>query len=319
MAGPDDLSFLTKSSYLAEARSSSAGALLVAPDACEAGLSVDLLVCEDPYLALTRVLRCFHPEADPVAGVHPTAVVDATADIHATAQIGPYCVVGPGARVGARGVLEAFVYLGRDSVVGPGARLHAHVTIYDSVRLGAEVIVHSGSVIGSDGFGFAQDGSRPVKIPQVGGVEVGDRVEIGANCAIDRATMELTRIGSDTKLDNLVQVGHNTRIGSGTLLCGQVGISGSAEIGDNVVFAGQSGAAGHLRVGDRVQVAAKASVLRAVDDGQAVGGTPAIALHQWRRSSAVFGRLDELRRRVRILERQISELERDADEKPESR
>jgi len=298
-AGPEDLSFLTQSKYREEARRSRAGALLVG---AEEELSHDLLVAPDPAWALGELLRRFHPPRPAAAGVPPTALVAASAEIDPTAHVGPQVVVGEGSHVGARAALHAGVVLGAGCVVGADCVLYPRAVLYDGTELGQRVIVHSGAVLGADGFGYALHDGTMVKVPQVGRVVVEDDVEIGANSTVDRATLDETRIGAGSKLDNLVQVGHNVRLGKGCVLCGQAGIAGSARLGDGVVLGGQSGVSGHLEVGSGVQVAGKSAVLQPVPAGVKVGGIPAVPLPEWRRQVSRLARLGELFRRVRRLE-----------------
>jgi UDP-3-O-[3-hydroxymyristoyl] glucosamine N-acyltransferase len=193
--------------------------------------------------------------------------------------------------------------VGRGSSVGAGAVLHPHVVLYPGVELGERAVVHAGSVLGADGFGYATERGAHLKIPQVGGVEIGADVEIGALSAVDRATLDATVIGAGTKIDNLVQVGHNVRVGRNSILCGQVGIAGSAELGDGVVLGGQAGVAGHLALGDGAQVASKSAVYEGVAAGEVVAGIPAVPIGRWRRRQALAARLEEIWRRLRALER----------------
>lgn len=300
-AGPRDLSFLTNPRYREAAAASAAAALLVAPGVVVPGK--DLLVAEEPYLALARLLAALHPPAAPAPGMHPTAVVDREAEVDPAAHLGPYVVVGAGSRVAAGAVLAAHVVLGRGCLVGERAVLHPHVVLYDGTEVGAGTVVHAGVVLGSDGFGYATQAGVHHKIPQVGRVVVEGDVEIGANSAVDRATLGETRIGRGSKIDNLVQVGHNVQVGEGCILCGQAGIAGSARLGRGVVLAGQVGVANHLTLGDGVQVAAKSAVLTAAAPGARLGGIPAIELGAWRRQVVLLGRLEEMARRLRALER----------------
>jgi UDP-3-O-[3-hydroxymyristoyl] glucosamine N-acyltransferase len=302
-AGPEELSFLANPQYLEAARASRAGALLVARPF--AGLTCDLVVVADPYLAFARLLADLHEPAAPAPGIHATAVVDASAEIDPTAAIGPYAVVGEHSRVGARAELMAHVVVGRDCRVGEDCVLHPHVVLYDRTVLGERTILHAGVVLGSDGFGYAPGEGKPFKIPQVGRVVVGAEVEIGANSTVDRATLGETTIGDATKIDNLVQVGHNVAIGRSAILCGQVGIAGSARLGDGVVMGGQSGSSGHLEIGAGVKVAGKTAVFAAVPAGQTVAGIPAIEIGSWRRQQALLKRLQELFRRLRRLEERV--------------
>lgn len=298
----DQISFVSNPRYKGEASDSSAGALLVGEEL--EGVRSDQLIVEDPRLALSQLLDLFHPAEPPAAGVHATAVIDSSAEIAASASVGPFCVVGPASTVEAGAILHPHVVVGRDCSVGQGAVLHPRVVLYEGSDVGPRAILHAGVVLGSDGYGFATEGAEHVKLRHVGRTIVGAEVEIGANCTIDRALFNETTIGAGTKIDNLVQVGHNAQIGRGCLLVSQVGISGSTHLGDGVVMAGQSGAAGHLEIGDGAQVAAKSAVFKSVPAGETVAGIPAIAAGRWKRSQALFGKLDDLRRRVLRLEKQ---------------
>jgi len=300
-AGPGDLSFLANPRYRKSAVASQAGALLVSPTTTELGH--DLLVVADPYFALAELLEVFYPQFDRVGGIHPSALVDKSASVEAGASVGPYSVVGEGSKVAGDVEIHAHVVVGSHCEVGAGSVIFPGVVIYDGVQIGERCRIHSGVVIGSDGFGYAQHDGEHVKLNHVGRVVVEDDVEIGANTTIDRALLDETRIGAGSKLDNLVQVGHNVTLGRGCLLVSQAGISGSTRLGDGVVVAGQSGLSGHLKLGDGVQVAAKSAVFKSVDAGKKVAGIPATDASSWLRQQAMVARLVELGRRVAALER----------------
>lgn len=310
-AGADHLSFLTSSKYREQALATSAAAVLVGPDdeSLAQEISASLLVAEEPYLALARILTDLHPSSAARPGVHSTAVVAESASIDPSATVEPFAVLGEGTVVEAGARIGAHSAVGRDCVVGQDAVLHPHVVLYDRTVLAARAVLHSGSVLGADGFGYATGDFGNVKMPQVGHVEIGEDVEIGANSTVDRATLEATRVGRGTKIDNLVQVGHNAQIGENCIFCGQAGVSGSATIEDRVVLAGQSGVAGHLTIGHDVQVAAKSAVLQSIEPEQQVGGIPTVPLGKWRRQVSLLNKLQELRRRVRKLEKALEESE----------
>jgi UDP-3-O-[3-hydroxymyristoyl] glucosamine N-acyltransferase len=300
-AGPEHLSFFTDPRLRAEAEASAAGAILTAPSI--EGLRQDLLVADDPGLALVELLRLFHPEPAAPPGVHATAVVAEGARVAASASIGPYVVIGEGAEIGDGAVLHPFVCVGAGARIGAEAILHPHSVLYPGAVVGDRVVLHAGVVIGADGFGYIVRRGRHVKVPQVGAAVLEDDVEVGANSAIDRATLDETRIGAGTKIDNLVQVGHNVRVGRASILCGQVGIAGSATIGDGVVLAGQAGVTNRITIGDGARVAGKSAVFDDVPAGAQVAGIPAAEASRWRRQVAILRRLPELRKRLNALER----------------
>ncbi len=315
-AAAGDLSFLTHAKYARAARESRAGAILVGRGVEVPGR--DLLVVEHPSLALAQLLALVHPPARPAPGVHPTAILAPGAEVDPSASLGAYVVVGAGARIGANCVLHPHVVVGENCRLGAGVVLHPHVVLYSHVVLGDDCEVHAGTVLGSDGFGYATVEGVHHKIPQVGRVEIGERVEIGALTAVDRALLGSTSIGAGTKIDNLVQVGHNVTVGRACVLCGQAGIAGSAHLGDGVVLAGQSGVVGHVELGRGVQVAAKSAVLGPVEAGQVVAGVPAVEISVWRRTQAVQRRLAELWRRLRAIERRLGQSSGSGERRDES-
>ena len=310
-AGPTELAPYTDSRYRSQLEDSRAGALLVReffPD-----LEHDQLVCAEPTWALAMLLGRFCPEPPRNPGTHPTAVIDSTASVDPSASVGPYAVIGSSSHIGAEVILHPGVVIGDHCSVGERSVLHPGVVVYANTTLGKQVVVHAGTVLGSDGFGYVPHGGELVKVPQIGRLVVEDGVEIGANSTLDRATLDETRIGTRSKLDNLVQVGHNVRLGADCIVCGQAGIAGSTRLGSGVVMGGQSGAADHLEIGDGVQVAAKSAVLQSVDPGLKMGGVPARPLAQWRRLALLLPRIPELFRRVRSLER-LSKSDADSTE-----
>lgn len=300
-AGPRHLAFAAGAGAEAAARASGAGAVLVA--LAVEGFSGAQILVADPRAAYGEVLERLHPPRRAVPGVHPTAVVEAAASVDPGAEIGPFAVVGAESRIAAGAMLGAHVVVGRGCEVGEGCLLHPHAVLYDGTRIGAGSIVHAGAVLGSDGFGYRPVGGVPRKIPQVGHVELGEQVEIGANTTVDRATLGVTAIGAHAKIDNLVQVAHNVTVGRGAILCAQSGVAGSTRLGDGVVLAGQVGVADHREVGAGARVSAKSAVLRDVGPGEDVAGIPAVPAGAWRRQQALLRRLAELAARLRRLER----------------
>jgi UDP-3-O-[3-hydroxymyristoyl] glucosamine N-acyltransferase len=262
----------------------------------------DLVVVQDPYYSLATLLGIFEQKAEPVAGVHPTAIVEDGAQVAASASVGAYAVIGRDSRVDEGATLHPHVVIGKQCVVGKDAILYPRVVLYDHCEVGARSILHSGVVLGSDGFGYALHQGRHEKLPHIGKVVVEEDVEIGANTTVDRGLLDETRLGAGSKIDNLVQVAHNVRLGRGCILVSQSGLSGSTRLGNGVVMAGQSGAAGHLELGDGAQVAAKSAVFKSVPSGQTVAGIPAGDAAGWRRQQALTRRLAELFRRLKALE-----------------
>jgi UDP-3-O-[3-hydroxymyristoyl] glucosamine N-acyltransferase len=308
LAGPDDLSFVTDARAAERALASHAGALIL-PDGVPAA-GRPCLRTSNPYLAFARALAALHAVSPPAAGIHPTAVVDPSARIDPLASIGPLSVVGPDAEVGAETVLDAQVFVGAGVRIGRGCRVYPQVTLREGSALGNGVIIHSGSVIGADGFGYAKDGARYVKIPQVGCVVLEDEVEIGANVTIDRATLGETRIGRGTKIDNLVHLAHNVRVGPNTVILAQVGVAGSTEIGARVTLAGQVGIVDHVRLGDDVIVGSQSGVTKDVPAGAIVLGSPAAPHREFKRQLAAASRLPEHAKLLRELAARVAALER---------
>ena len=308
-AGPGDLTFFANRKYLGELRQTRAAAVIAA--ASVTGIRAAVLRADDPYLTFARAVGLFADRWRPAAGIHPLALVGPGATIADDASIGAFVCVAEGVRIGARTVVHPHVTIGRFAEIGADCVLHPQVSIREKVRLGDRVVLQDGVVIGSDGYGFARrrDGSHE-KIPQVGGVVIGDDVEIGANTTVDRPALGETHIGDGTKIDNLVQIAHGVRIGRNVLLAAQVGIAGSSVIEDQVTLAGQVGVAGHITIGKGVVATAQSGIPNSVDPGTLISGYPAIPNRDWLKASAVFRRLPELRKLVAELEHRITELER---------
>ena len=305
-AGPDHVSFLTDPRYGDAAKASRAGAFVAGANAV--GLPAPVLRVRAPQQALVDLLNLFHPPAAIVPGIHRTAVVAADAQIDPTASIGAHTVIEAGARIGARVRVGPLVYIGAGVEIGEDSSLGPHVALLDGVRLRRRVVVHPGAVLGGDGFGFAFDGAQHRKIPQTGGVLIEDDVEVGANTTIDRATFGDTIVRRGTKIDNLVQLGHNVEIGEHSILVAQVGVSGSSRLGRGVVLAGQVGVADHVTIGDGALVGAQGGVPSSLPAGGKYLGTPARPMLEAKRIMAAETRLPELLRRVRALERALAKL-----------
>jgi UDP-3-O-[3-hydroxymyristoyl] glucosamine N-acyltransferase len=310
-ARPGDLTFLGNPKYKAEVAGTRASLVLVPPDYVGDPVADQLFfVVDQPSVALARLCarieQAMRPPPSP--GVHPTAIVAAGARVAATASLGPLCVIEDGVRIGERSQLQAAVFVGRDAVIGDDCQLMPGVRICAGSELGQRVRLHANVVIGSDGFGYELVDGRHEKVPQIGIVVVEDDVEIGAGSTIDRARFGRTIVGEGTKIDNLVQVGHNVVIGKHCILCAQVGVSGSATIEDYVVLGGQVGVGGHITVGRGVKAGGQAGIAINVPPGTYVNGNPAIPYLLERRIAVLKQRLPELFHRVDALEEQVKKL-----------
>jgi UDP-3-O-[3-hydroxymyristoyl] glucosamine N-acyltransferase len=289
-AGPDDVSFLDNRRYLGQFTQSKAGACIVAPEFAErAPPGMLLLLTQRPYRGYAKVAQAFYPQPKPRPGVHPTAVVEASARIGEGSEIGAGVVIGPDAEIGrgcrieANSVIGAAVTVGDGTVIGPGASLAY-------CRIGRACQIHAGARLGTRGFGFSMDPEGFIDVPQLGRVIVGDGVEIGANTTIDRGAGPDTVIGDGAKIDNLVQIGHNVRIGRGCVLVAQSGVAGSTVLQDFVAVAAQAGISGHLKVGAGAQIGAKSGVMRDIPSGTTVLGSPARPVREFFRLCAMWDR-----------------------------
>jgi UDP-3-O-[3-hydroxymyristoyl] glucosamine N-acyltransferase len=309
------VTFLSNPRYTPRVQTTRASAIFVA-EGVEVGRDIAVLRAADPYLAYTRALRLFYPEPTFEPFVHPTAVIDSSAQLGEGVWIGAHAVVGPNALIGA-GVRihpNATIYDGVH--IGANSVIHSNVSVREGSQLGERVVVHNNSVIGSDGFGYAKDEKkRWLKIPQTGIVVIEDDVEIGAGTTIDCASVGETRIRRGAKIDNLVQIGHSCTVGEDALVCAQVGLAGSSHIGRRVILAGQAGVAGHLTIGDDAVLTAKSATSHNVEPGKMISGIPAFDNRDWLRSTAAFRRLGEMQRTIRLLETRLAALEKSlADE-----
>jgi len=317
-AGSGDLTFLREARYLPYLETSAASALLAA--AVPEGCSIPVVVVEHPDLAFAQVLQyCEQEQVQQPVGVDATAVMGKSVILGRDVAVGAQVCIADGCVIGDRAVLYAGVYVGRGTVIGEDTVIYPHVVIREEIQIGARCVIHAGAVIGSDGFGFAPLGGQWMKIPQIGGVIVGDDVEIGSNTAIDRATFGHTRIGRGTKIDNLVQIGHNTEIGEHCAIAGKVGIAGSAVIGNHVRIGAAAGIKGHIDIGDGATIGAWAGVTKSVGPGKTVSGFPAMDHNLERRVLVAQQRTPALLRRVRQLERELQALKDKLDEQTEDR
>jgi UDP-3-O-[3-hydroxymyristoyl] glucosamine N-acyltransferase len=298
-AGPDALAFLANPRYRRELAQTGAGAVLLHPDEAT-HYTGNALLSRNPYADYARIAALFDAPVAAPAGIHPSAVVDPSAEVDPTASIGPLVAIGARSRIHAGVTIGAGSVIGEDCEVGPGSRLVARVTLVLRVRLGRRVLVHPGAVLGADGFGLAQDRGHWLKVPQLGGVLVGDDCEIGANTTIDRGALDDTVLEDDVRLDNQIQIGHNVVIGAHTAMAGCSAVAGSTRIGRQCLIAGGVGIAGHLRIGDRVTLTAMSLVTRSIEGpGEYSSGLPIQDSRTWRRNAARFRQLDDLARQLK--------------------
>jgi UDP-3-O-[3-hydroxymyristoyl] glucosamine N-acyltransferase len=303
--GERGITFAESAEYLLQAEESGVAAVLVPFSLRET--SLPSIALESPRTAFFHLLSLARRELPLRPGVHPSAIVDPEAHVHPGASIGPYAVVERGARIGAACRVFAFCYVGENCSLGEGTILYPHAVLYQDVSLGERTIVHAGCVLGADGFGYFWDGSRRVKIPQVGRVEIGADVEMGALSSVDRATAGVTRIGRGTKLDNLVQIGHNTRIGEDGAIAAQTGIGGSSRLGDRVVMAGQCASADHVRITDDVTFGGRSAAGQDVKEPGVYLGAPARPIREASRAMLLATKLPDLFSRLRSLEKKLKD------------
>ena len=310
-AGASEISFVGSRKAAAQAENSAAGCLLVPLEWPSPSYRTVIRVPE-PRTAFARAVSRMYPTAELKPGVHPTAVIGRDVELGAMAYIGPNAVIGEGSRIGTACSIGAGCFVGKRVCLGEGVVLNPNVTVYDNVDIGRGSILHSGTVIGADGFGYVMEHDRWHKFPQVGRVEIGDFVEIGANSCVDRAALGVTSIGEGTKLDNMVHVGHNCRIGRHVVVAAQTGFSGGVVVEDYAIIGGQVGIGDKARIESRATLGSGCGVLtsKIVRSGETVWGTPARPLKQHLEQLANLARLPELRREMSDLKRRLADLER---------
>lgn len=304
-AAPDTIAFFANERYLAQLKSTRAGAVIVGLP-LRGTLEIPHIVAGNPYAYFARVSALFNPPDAHAAGCHPAAVIDQGARIGSGVHVGPNAVIEANADIGDGCSIGAGSYVGSGVVIGAEGMIYPNVSIYRDCMIGRRVIIHSGAVIGADGFGIAMEGDRWLKVPQIGRVRIGDDVEIGANTTIDRGAIDDTVIEEGVKLDNQIQVGHNVRIGAHTAIAACVGIAGSSRIGSYCRIGGASGIAGHLSIADRVEISAHTLITKSITEaGTYTGAYPFESNRDWRRNAASLRSLGELALRVRVLEREL--------------
>lgn len=306
------ISFFTHDKYRDELLMTQASGVLIAAQHLECwqqNQSVAAIVLDNPYLGYAKLAQLLDTTPQQSSGIHPTAVIDETASVADTAAIGAHVVIGAAAQIADEVAIGANCVIGERVSIGRGSRLWSNVTIYHDVHLGEDCLLQAGCVIGSDGFGYAQDGGSWVKIPQLGGVRIGDRVEIGANTCIDRGAINHTIVGDGVIIDNLCQIAHNVIIGENSAMAGQSGIAGSSVIGEACTLAGQSGVSGHIQLADGVTVAANTVITNDIkQSGMYSACIAGVAANDWRRTHARLRQLDQNHQRLRRCEQQLKSL-----------
>jgi UDP-3-O-[3-hydroxymyristoyl] glucosamine N-acyltransferase len=298
-AGPGQITFVANPKYATAARTTKAAAVIVSPDF--PALPGGMLRAKNPYLTFARAIELFYQPPQYAPGIHPTAIIHPSAKIGANPHIAPYVVIDADVTLGDDAILLAHVVVYRGARIGNHFFAHANAVVREHCTIGNRVLLQNGVVIGADGFGFAKDHSGNWhKIVQSGPAVLEDDVEVQANACVDRASVGETRVGCGTRIDNLVQVGHGSRVGQNTMLCAQVGLAGSTDVGDNVILAGQVGVAGHCKIGDGAIATAQTGIPNDVAPGAIVSGYPAIDNKLWLRCSALFHKLPELAKAVRV-------------------
>lgn len=304
-AAAGNITLLADKKNMASVPDCKASAFIVKEEIKDLGKS--MIISENPRLAFAKALEILHVPPYNPSGVSDKAVIGENVILGEDISIHPLAYIGNNVSLGARVTISPGVYIGDDVSIGDGSVIHPNVTIREKVTVGSKVIIHAGAVIGSDGFGYVPDKTGPYKIPQVGGVIIGDGVEIGANVTIDRATTGNTIIGSGTKIDNLAHVAHNVKVGKNCIIIAQVGISGSVEIGDGAILAGQVGVRDHVKIGSNAVVGAKSGIVKDIPDGQVYSGIPAIPHGSWLKAQNIFSKLPEYIKRLQKLERKLED------------
>ena len=302
-AAAGEISFLAQARYVEQLKTTAASAVIVGA-ALRDATSLPRIICGNPYAYYAAVVGLLNPPHSEPPGIHKSAVVDKGARIPKTAHVGPCAVIEKGVSIGARSIIGAGCFVGRNSRIGADTRLYPNATVYHDCRIGERCIIHAGAVIGADGFGNAKDGTLWKKIPQIGGVTIGDDVEIGANTTIARGALDDTTIANGAKLDNQIQVAHNVSIGENTAIAACTGIAGSAKIGNNCALGGASMIYGHITIGDNINVSAGTLIMKSLDEPGVYTGVYPFTSHQrWLKNASQLRQLDELARRVRALEK----------------
>jgi UDP-3-O-[3-hydroxymyristoyl] glucosamine N-acyltransferase len=310
-AGQNQVTQLTNSRYAVHINNSAASACFIAEDFAvnKVPESLALLICADPEIGFIQALKLLHPDRIYQPHIAPQAVLEKNVALGAKLFIGPYAVIGENSCIGDNSEILAGVYIGKNVKIGKNCRIYPYAVIYDEVEIGDNVIIHSGAIIGADGFGYKFRNHQHIKVPQVGNVVIEDNVEIGANTCVDRGALGSTMIGAGSKIDNLVQIGHNNKVGKNVIMCGQTGVSGSCIIEDYAILAGSSGIADHVTIGKGAVVMARSGVAGDIPAGAQFFGSPAKDKKIAYKEQVAIGKLPELLKKVKLLEEKIRKLE----------
>lgn len=306
---------LTQARYRHNLKNSHASACFIATnfEAQDVPSSLVLLRCDDPEMAFIKAIELLHPQVHYTSKISPQAVISENVMLHKNCHIGAFAVISEGVICGENSEILAGVYLGKNVKVGKNCRIYPYAVIYEDVEIGDNVIIHSGAVIGADGFGYKFRNGQHVKVPQIGNVVIGDNVEIGANTCVDRGALGSTIIGSGSKIDNLVQIGHNNKVGQHVIICGQTGVSGSCIIENYAILAGSAGIADHVKIGQGAVVMARAGVANDVDAKTQVFGSPAKEKRVAYREQVAISQLPDLLKTIKQLEERLAKLELNAN------
>lgn len=308
---PGAISFLSNPKYINHIYDTDSSVVLVDESLkLEKPVKATLIRVKNAYEAVAKLMQMYASMKPKKKGVDSLAYIDATAKIGKDCYIGPFVAIGPNVTVGDGCVLHPHVTIGENATVGCNTEIYSNAVIYHDCKVGNECVIHAGAVIGADGFGFAPSANGYDKIPQLGNVVIEDNVEIGANTCVDRSTMGSTYVRHGVKLDNLVQIAHNTEIGANTVMSSQVGIAGSTKVGEWCMFGGQVGIAGHIKIGNKVQLGAQSGVPSSLPDDVSLIGTPPLTLTNYFRSQAIFKRLPEMYRQINEMQKTIDELKK---------
>lgn len=300
-----DISFLTNIKYKNELRATQASAVILSDKHADDCIT-NAIVVANPHPAYAKIATLLYSQKTPKSGIHPTAVVDQTCQIDDSAWIGPQCVIEAGVTIQSGTVIGAGCYIGKNVFIGKNCQLTANISIMPACRLADRILIHPGVVIGADGFGQAYDNGKWIKVPQVGAVQIGNDVEVGANTAIDRGTIEDTIIEEGVKLDNLIQIAHNVRIGKHTVIAASTAVAGSTSIGENCMIGGCVGIAGHLTIVDNVSITGRSTVLQSIkESGVYSSSTPLEPNKHWHKNHIRFKQLDEMAKRIKALEKEL--------------